>query len=498
MKKISAMFALVFLIASGHAQIFPYVESFDSYTANQPLNGNGGITASSHVYVTPYGVVGNCAEFQMAASGYDTITSPVIGPLTAHTVTSFYFRAVTITGGVPSVYNMTASDSAVIYVGTSSFNISFPQYTIKSSDQNTNTNYVKVVVPVPAFLNTYSGRFRIITSNPAGNNWKLEFDSLVVRDTMPVPPVLNDSVTNIACRGQNTGGIKVFASGATATYTYLWSPGGDTISSITAKYAGVYTVTVTDHLGVTASLTDSIRQPALALLLDSLSKNQILCYGSNTGEATIYASGGTRPYHYNWSTTPAVHTDSAVGLYAGNYNVTVTDASGCSLTAAAHISQPSVPYMVTGSSTQSSTGSNGTATVVVSGGTGSISYTWSNAQSSSSISGLAPGLYEVTVSDGLGCKLYDTVFVAFPNGINEADNSLLSLFPNPAADQVYVEWKGANTAPSEVLISDMSGRIVIAETSSNTINTSSLSNGVYVVRINVNDKVLMRRLTIQR
>lgn len=500
-----SLVSYLLLVSAIHAQIpLPYVESFDSYTANQPLNGHGGIAASSHVYVTPYGVSGNCGEFQMtdtALVSSDTIVSPVIGPLTAHTATSFYFRAVTFSGGVPSVYHMTYTDKVNIYVGINNFFLTLLQYTIDSSNQNTTTGYVKVTVAAPAQVNTYSGQFKVIAFNPGGNNWRLEFDSLVVRDTVPVYPVLRDSVTNVGCRSQSTGGIKVIPSAATPPYTYLWSPGGDTTQSIIDKPAGVYTVTVTDHLGVSVSLTDTIREPALALILDSLSKTPALCYGSNTGSAQIYASGGTTPYSYVWSNSPASHADSVTDLTSGNYDVTVTDGGGCIITATVHISQPSNALVTTTQSTQSTLGNNGTATVNASGGTGTIHYAWSTnpVQTTAIVTGLAPGLYEVTVSDGTGCVIVDTVFVDFPAGISELSNHSVFIYPNPATDRVHVDIKGLNNAELSISVIDLSGRVVIAEESAaKLLNTSSLANGVYIIKLSMEGDFYMSRLVIER
>jgi hypothetical protein len=506
MKKLFTAFAVFFCFIAAHAQVFPYIESFNSYTTNQPLNGDGGIISTSHVYVTPYGITGNCAEFQMTDTAplkTDTLTSPLIGPLTGHAITSFSYRAVTITGGVPSVYHMAASDMAIIYVGTRLAGnlVYIPQDTISALNQNTTTGYVKAVVAIPGSLSGLSGWFRIVTYNPSGNNWKLEFDSLVVRDTIPVPPVLHATVTNVGCRSQSTGGIRVTATGQNPPFTYLWSVGGDTSQAIIDQPAGIYTVTVTDYFGATASLTDTIRQPALALILDSLTKTPALCYGSNTGSATVYASGGTLPYTYLWSNSPASTSSDAQNLNSGNYTVTVNDAGGCVITATVHISQPSNALITTTQSTQSTLGNNGTATVLAAGGTGTIHYAWSTnpVQTTSVATGLAPGLYEVTVSDGTGCVIVDTVFVAFPAGINELSNHNVSIYPNPATDRLYIDVKGINNSQLAVAVMDLSGRVVIAqEGAADFINTSGLANGVYIIKLSMDGAMCTSRLVIER
>jgi hypothetical protein len=505
MKQFLFLLFIVLSTLSASAQIpLPYIESFDSYTANQALNGDGGLAASTHVYVTPHGIVGNCAEFQMsdtATSLYDTITSPLIGPLTAHTVTSFYFRAVQFLSSIPTVYQMTGSDQAIIYVGNNGFTLAAAQYTIDSADQNITTGYVKVTVGAPVFVNGYSGRFRIITSNPDGHNWRLEFDSFVVRDTVShlIPPTITSIITNIKCRAQSNGAIKVTASG-NGPFTYLWSVGGQTTDSIGGLAAGAYTVTVTDSLGASATLTATVTQPALALLLDSLTKTEVSCYGGNNGLAIVYASGGTLPYVYLWSSNPPSHVAMGVDLYAQNYSVTVTDANGCEITATTHISQPSTSLITTTSSTQSTSGNNGTATVAASGGSGPYSYIWSTspAQTTTIAIDLTPGDYEVTVTDAAGCSLTDTVFVSFPDGINELTDQQFYIYPNPASDQVYINISNANRMSLNVSIIDLSGRVVLQETiSSATINTSSLANGIYLLKLNTSKAIYICRFVIQ-
>jgi Secretion system C-terminal sorting domain/SprB repeat len=503
MKRILTLLLSCIAFLSSEAQVFPYIESFDSYATNQPLNGDGGITATSHVYVTPYGVHANCAEFQMAAgTATDTLTSPLIGPLTGHSITSFYFRVVNINGGVPSLYNMSGTDMAVIYVGTTLVGntVFIPQDTISAANQNTTTSYVKVVVPIPGVLSNYSGWFRIVTYNPGGNTWKLELDSLVVRDTLPVPPTLVSIVEhNTHCRGDSTGSITVTASTQNPPLTYLWST-GDTGRTISNKPAGVYTVTVSDYWGGTAAFTDTIRQPMLALILDSLTKTDALCHGGSSGTAHIYPDGGTPPYSYLWSTVPASHTDSATGLSTGNYNVTVTDAGFCQITATVHISQPASSMTTATSTTQSTLGNNGTATVIVTNATGTMHYQWSTSpvQTTAIASGLAPGLYEVTVADGSGCVIVDTVFVAFPAGINKLSGATIAIYPVPTGNELHIDVKGISNLELSAQIIDMSGRIVVSEEKLNgTISTKALADGIYLLRLSTDGESYTRKLLIQ-
>ncbi|HXC03377.1 MAG TPA: T9SS type A sorting domain-containing protein, partial [Bacteroidia bacterium] len=114
------------------------------------------------------------------------------------------------------------------------------------------------------------------------------------------------------------------ASGAVPPYTYSWSPGGMTTSSISNLSPGHYTVFVTDHTG--CSINSSTTLGNAQYIYQSLSSLPDNC-NTHTGSATVTAFGGNPPYTYSWSNGAIGQT--ATGLGTGPYSVVITDYSGC-------------------------------------------------------------------------------------------------------------------------------------------------------------------------
>ncbi|MFP9116137.1 SprB repeat-containing protein, partial [Flavobacterium sp. RHBU_3] len=165
--------------------------------------------------------------------------------------------------------------------------------------------------------------------------------------------------TNILCNGGATGAATVAVTGGTTAYTYNWTPGnptGDGTASVSSLTAGVWTCTITDANGCTLVKTVTITQPT-ALSASISSQTNILCNGGATGSATVTATGGTTGYTYLWSN--GATTATITGLAAGTYNVTVTDANGCTATASAVLTQPTALAATT---TQTNILCNGGAT----------------------------------------------------------------------------------------------------------------------------------------
>ena len=63
--------------------------------------------------------------------------------------------------------------------------------------------------------------------------------------------------------------------------------------------------------------------------------------------------------------------------------------------------------------------SSGTATLTTSGGTGALSYFWSNGDTTPTVSGLAAGWYSVDITDSLGCTVTDSVQLTEPTSLTD-------------------------------------------------------------------------------
>lgn len=212
------------------------------------------------------------------------------------------------------------------------------------------------------------------------------------------------SQVNATCFGSCNGSATPAASGGTSPYSYAWNSGNGT-----NMCAGNYTVTVTDANGCTANTGVTITQPSSSVSVSISSQTDVTCNGASSGSATASGSGGSSPFTYSWSNSATGAT--ATGLAAGSYTVTVTDAGGCTANTSVTINQPSAITTTTGFTPATCGNSNGTATVTPAGGNSPYTYNWSNSGTTQTISNLAAGSYNYTVTDANNCTKTGSVTV---------------------------------------------------------------------------------------
>lgn len=251
----------------------------------------------------------------------------------------------------------------------------------------------------PSITNVPSGSYRLIVTDASG----CKDTSDIVLAASNAPSV---SLTSIppTC-GSSNGSVTSSVTGGTTPYTYAWSNGG-TSSSINNVASGTFKLIVTDNSGCkdTAEvILHTSNGPAITLTPVHTS-----C-GLNNGAISASVSNGVAPYSYTWSnggTGSSINT-----LSAGTYKLIVTDAGGCKDSSEVTINSSSG---LTTSITKTDISCNanpcdGSASLVVSGGTLPYQVLWNTGASSSSLNNICAGEYTVTIQDVAGCEKKDTV-----------------------------------------------------------------------------------------
>lgn len=225
---------------------------------------------------------------------------------------------------------------------------------------------------------------------------------------------IDSTVIQPKCAGESTGSISIKISGGTPNYTYFWENGATTNIRTDLK-AGDYKVAVTDANRCTEAWVFTLKDPAP--ISGQVSTTEPACFGQNTGSATITISSPGN-HTYLWSTGA---TTSAIGnLGAGRYNLTVTNASGCTATFPFTINAPSAGVDVVTKSVDVDCfgASTGIITTNTAGGKAPYTYLWSNGATTMDLNNLKAGTYALTVSDQAGCADTATVIIRQNPAIN--------------------------------------------------------------------------------
>lgn len=273
---------------------------------------------------------------------------------------------------------------------------------------NWNTNPVRTTTTINTLPD---GTYISVTTD---NNGCVKTDTVIITEPTPIAATITKQ--NISCNGGNNGNISLSVTGGTAPYIINWNTTpAQSGTTLTDLIAGTYIATITDAKGCTRKDTIVLTQPAV-LTSNALSTN-VSCFGGNNGTANVITTGGTLPYTYSWNTNPARTTAGITVLTSGTYVVTVTDSLLCTAKDTVIIIQPTAIVNTKSKNDVSCfNGNNGNATVIVSGGIPSYTYSWNTSpvQTGATASNLTNGTYIVTIRDTNNCIKYDTVTILQP------------------------------------------------------------------------------------
>ena len=340
-----------------------------------------------------------------------------------------------------------------------------------------------------------SGSYGVAVTN--ANGCSNATKRVVTVNPLPTPVITPGGPTTF-CQG---GSVVLTASGGTS---YLWSNAATT-AGISVSASGTYSVTATNINGCSTSASRVVTVNPLPTAIITPDGPTTFCQG---GSVVLTASGGT---NYVWSNAL---TTAAITVNAGdNYNVTVTDANGCSNTAGKTVTVfPPPPSTRSLPATTIEAGqtfcSDATETLVVPG-TG-MTFQVENGGSAVLISGQIIRLLPNTtvIGDGflhayisLDCFYCNAVPHSLPqaykedplSGITEveknvpAEGNLFRVYPNPTTGIFTMELNNQARASCTVEIYGMQGEKLFREqlygVKKHEFSLQGKPTGIYIIRV---------------
>lgn len=318
-------------------------------------------------------------------------------------------------------------------------------------------------------------------------------EQIIVNQNICGNVLITTDSTQASCSTCADGSAWVTVSGNNGPVTILWSNSATT-DTISGLLPGTYTATVTDSAGCTFVVSVTVPSDICGDITASVSSQQASCSACADGSAVYTVTGANGPLTYLWSDNQTGAT--AVNLLPGTYYVTATDSAGCSVTDTIVVAYDicgDVSFTTIVNDASCGSCSDGSATVVVTGNNGPVTYLWNNSTTGSTASNLAPGVYTVVFTDSAGCTFYDTITVFISGGVEE--NTFpgeVSLYPNPNGGEftLSLDMHGMAEVRIElfnVLGEKVSDRVQPVSGNTNVHFDLELASGRYMMRLSTSE-----------
>ena len=462
------------------------------YTYTWTRNGSAYVTTPANTNAPTNLIAGN---YVVSVTDACNVTAVSSASVTLNNAIAIDLTAASL-GANALCFGGNGSISASIFGGTSQRSLVVTNTATSQVYTQVSPSGAPVAGVYPYSISVPQGTYSVAAVD-AGSTCPSETWLTNVTITQPAAALTATTAKTDVCFGGTNGTITVTAAGGTGTKTYS-NDGGVTFQAsnvFTGLAAGTYSIVVKDANNCTttpASVT--INQSGSALAVAVTSVTNVACNGASTGAVNITASGGySTAYSYAW-TGPASFTATTEDLSsrpAGVYNVTVTDAGGCTQTATATILQPTaLSASAVATNVSCFGGTNGGVNLTVTGGTAPYTYAWTGPSSftatTEDLTGRSAGTYNVTITDGSNCTTTATASITQPAVLaatntvtnvtcNGTSTGAVNLTVTGGVTPYTFAWTGPSsfTATTEDLTARPAGTFNVTVTDGNACTTTS-------------------------
>ncbi|MEN0006291.1 MAG: M43 family zinc metalloprotease, partial [Bacteroidota bacterium] len=271
------------------------------------------------------------------------------------------------------------------------------------------------------FENLASGDYTVIVLDA---NECVGFIDVQIEESNPLN-LLIESQEPALCFGDSSGQVSLSIVGGTAPFSYAIDNETPQTSPVFSELpAADYTFTVIDANACITSIEATVEsQDSIGLMLEMV--QDVSCFGDTSGSFTALAFGGAPNYLYQLDTFELDTINTFSNLAAGTYMLAVEDSLGCSANFEIELATNDSLALAIDSIAGLSCfeGTDGYLEWSGAGGLGDYSLSINNDTTvvDTILNGLSAGIYTLSMSDSLGCTVYDTVAIAMPFPINITD-----------------------------------------------------------------------------
>ncbi len=277
--------------------------------------------------------------------------------------------------------------------------------------------------------------------------------------------------------GTGVSGTNFDPSVGTQTLTYSYTDGNNCTNTATAL--------------VTVNTAPIVTQSAISAVCEN-------------GSSVVLSGGSPAGGSYSGTGVSGGNFDPSVGTQTLTYSY--TDGNNCSNTATTPVTVNTAPNVSFNSPVSSLCTYNNPLTLsggLPAGGSYSGSGVSTGVMNPAS-AGIGSHAITYDYTDGNGCQgsAQSTIIVEACLGVDSEEIDNLLIYPNPAIDEIFIEYQNTSANEAEIMLVSNDGKVVFSSTIKDNSNfkekldVSNFSKGVYFIRIKTNSTLIVEKIVL--